>query len=148
MGQVTLAPEKTQLMVTTQAHRPAGTASGITLGGRDLVRQEEIEVLGVKINRYVSFTGHVKDMTKRAAGRLSCVRRISHLLDARAINTLYKSQVRSIMEYAPLTWCSCPPSYLGLLDKVQRRAQRLMDLHTRLHETPSLLQPLQHRRDV
>jgi len=48
MGQVTLAPEKTQLMVITRAHRPAGTASSITLGGRDLVRQEEIEVLGVK----------------------------------------------------------------------------------------------------
>lgn len=69
--QVTLAPEKTQLMVTTQAHRPAGTASGITLGGRDLVRQEEIEVLGVKINRHMTFTGHVKNRAKRAIMRAS-----------------------------------------------------------------------------
>lgn len=52
------------------------------------------------------------------------------------------------MECAPLTWCSCPPSNLGLLDKVQRQALWLLDLYTRLHETPSLLQPLQHRRDV
>ena len=52
------------------------------------------------------------------------------------------------MEYAPLTWSSCPPSYLGLLDKVQNRAQRL--IHGKM--TPGLqplpLQSLQHRRDV
>ncbi|KAG0712665.1 hypothetical protein GWK47_017958 [Chionoecetes opilio] len=59
----------------------------------------------------------------------------------------YQSQVRSLMEYAPLTWSSCPPSYLSLLDKVQARAQRLIRLKALQDQLLPPLQPLQQRRD-
>ncbi|KAG0723207.1 hypothetical protein GWK47_043113 [Chionoecetes opilio] len=52
------------------------------------------------------------------------------------------------MEYAPLTWSSCPPSYLCLLDKVQARAQRLILLKALPDQLLTTLQPLQQRRDV
>ena len=53
------------------------------------------------------------------------------------------------MEYAPLTWSSCPPSYLGLLDKVQKRAERLIQMKLQQDQPPPPpLQPLQQRRDV
>ncbi|KAG0718952.1 hypothetical protein GWK47_051501 [Chionoecetes opilio] len=52
------------------------------------------------------------------------------------------------MEYAPLTWSSCPPSYLSLLDKVQARAQRLIRLKALQDQLLPPLQPLQQRRDV
>ncbi len=61
---------------------------------------------------------------------------------------LYTAQVRSIMEYAPLTWSSCPPSYLGLLDRVQKRDQRIITSKTPPGQVLPPLQPLQHRRDV
>ncbi|KAG0717446.1 hypothetical protein GWK47_054426 [Chionoecetes opilio] len=41
-----------------------------------------------------------------------------------------------------------PPSYLGLLDKVQNRAQRLISLKAAPDMQLAPLQPLQHRRDV
>ncbi|XP_037772990.1 uncharacterized protein LOC119568525 [Penaeus monodon] len=86
-------------------------------------------------------------MAKNAARKLACIRRITPLLDAKGCCTLYHSQVRSVMEYCPLVWSCCPPSYLELLDSVQNRAQRLsykMPVEDRhLH-----FQPLQHRRDV
>ena len=141
--QITLAPDKTQLMLISRTRRPTDITTNVRLGENILDPQEEIKVLGVKINKDLTFTGHVKEMAKRAAGRLTCLRRISHLLDESGRATLYKSQIRSVMEYSPLVWSSCPPSYLGLLDKVQRRAQHLLHQHT-----PVLLQPLQHRRDV
>ncbi|ROT68876.1 hypothetical protein C7M84_012938 [Penaeus vannamei] len=59
------------------------------------------------------------------------------------ICTLYAAQVRSLMEYAPLTWSSCPPSYLGLLDKIQQRAQRLICLKAPPDQSSPLMQPLQ-----
>ncbi|KAG0727741.1 hypothetical protein GWK47_033998 [Chionoecetes opilio] len=83
----------------------------------------------------------------KAAGGLNCVRRVSHLLDARGVTTIYAAQVCSLMEYAPLTWSSCPPSYLGLLDKVQNRAQPLISPKAAPDIQPPPLQPLQHRRD-
>ena len=52
------------------------------------------------------------------------------------------------MEYAPLTWSSCPSSYLGLLDKVQHRAQHLITSRCTPGQQLPPLQPLQHRRNV
>ena len=79
---------------------------------------------------------------------MNCVRRVSHLHDARGITNLYTVQVHSVMEHARLTWSSCPPSYLGFLDKVQSRVQQLISLKTSPHQQLVLLQHLQHRRNV
>ena len=100
------------------------------------------------MNSALTFTGHVKTIAKKAAWKLSCVRRVSHLLDSQGISTLYAAQVRPLMEYAPLTWSSCPPSYLGLLDKVQHRAQHLICQKAPPDQPSSLMQSLQQRRDV
>ncbi|KAG0715032.1 hypothetical protein GWK47_012861 [Chionoecetes opilio] len=73
---------------------------------------------------------------------LGCVRHISHLLHAKGVEVLYKAQVRLLMEYSPLAWSSCPPSYLATLDRFQRRAQRLVN-GKRPHLAPESFQPLQ-----
>ena len=57
---------------------------------------------------------------------------------------LYKCQIRSLMEFSPLTWGGAAPTHRELLDRMQRRAERL--LHGEAGN--SSLQPLQHRRDV
>ncbi|KAG0725585.1 hypothetical protein GWK47_038367 [Chionoecetes opilio] len=65
----------------------------------------------------------------------------------RGVDFLYKAQVHPLMEYSPLAWSSCPPSYLATLGRFQRRAQRL-DSDKRPHHAPDSFQPLQKRRDV
>ncbi|XP_069983709.1 uncharacterized protein [Penaeus vannamei] len=102
----------------------------------------------MEMNSALTFTGHVKNIARKAAWKLNCVRRIAHLLDSQGICTLYAAQVRSLMEYAPLTWSSYPPSYLGLLDKIQQRAQRLICVKAPPDQSSPLMQPLQQRRDV
>ena len=97
-------------------------------------------------------------VASRAATKLSCIRRIAHLLDAKGCSTLYKSQVQSLMEYCPLTWESCPRTYLNKLENVRRRAQRLIDAkeryehqqqqHPQGRPQQQLLQSLNHRRQV
>ncbi|KAG0729688.1 hypothetical protein GWK47_029826 [Chionoecetes opilio] len=106
-----------------------------------------ISILGVEFDAGLTFTSHARRVAKSSAWRLSCVRRISHLLDAKGVEVLYKAQVRPLMEYSPLAWSSCPPSYLATLDRVQRRAQRLVS-DKRPHHAPDSFQPLQKRRDV
>ena len=48
------------------------------------------------------------------------------------------------MEFSPLTWGGAAPTHRELLNKMQRRAERLMYGESE----NSSLQPLQHRRDV
>ncbi|KAG0716722.1 hypothetical protein GWK47_009008 [Chionoecetes opilio] len=147
--QVDLAPEKTQAMLISRRQRPPDTPiPTILLGGRPVPLQTSISILGVEVNSVLTFTDHIRTIARKSAWKLSCVRRVSHLLDSQGITTLYAAQVRSLMEYAPLTWSSCPPSYLSLLHKVQARAQRLIRLKALQHQLLPPLQPLQQRRDV
>ena len=60
---------------------------------------------------------------------------------------LYKAQVRSHLEYGFLAWISCPRSHLTLLDKVQRRAERLIASVGEQEQQPPL-DSLEHRRMV
>ena len=62
--------------------------------------QKSVNILGVEFNTVLTFTNHVRKVTKDAAWKLSCVRRIAHLLDAQGVDTLYKSQIRSLMKYS------------------------------------------------
>ncbi|KAG0716749.1 hypothetical protein GWK47_008954 [Chionoecetes opilio] len=65
---------------------------------------------GVGVDSGLTYTSHVRKVAKDVAWKLSCIRRVAHLLDAQGVGTLYKSQVRSLMEYSPLAWSSCPPA--------------------------------------
>ncbi|MPC54568.1 hypothetical protein E2C01_048489 [Portunus trituberculatus] len=63
--------------------------------------------------------------------------RLLHLLNAQGLLTLYKVRVRPIMEYALVTWISSAHCHLNMLDKVQRRAERLIRGARQVHPTPS-----------
>ena len=144
LWQLTLAPEKTQVMLISRRQEP-NNLPAIKLEGRDLPMQSTMNILGVSFDSNLSFTSYVKEVASKSARKLACIRRISNLLSSEGCQTLYNSQVRSLMEYSPLVWSSCPPSYLRLLDKVQERARRLIEYRS---QTPVIFQTLQHRRDV
>ena len=147
--QVTLAPDKTQVMLISRRQEPSGAnLTLIKLEGKALPMQSTMNILGVNFDCNLSFTSHVKEVASKSARKLACIRRISHLLDNEGCRTLYNSQVRSLMEYSPLVWSSSPPTYLRLLDKVHERARRLIEYKSQTPSNTIVFQTLQHRRDV
>ena len=144
--QVTLAAEKTQLMLITRRPKPLN-APRIVLNNENVSLQTSINILGVQFDEKLTFTEHVRELANRAAKKFACLRRVAHLLDEKGCTMIYNSQIRSVMEYAPLVWSSCPPSYNALLDKVQDRVRRLINSKRNM-EDPVTLQPLCHRRAV
>ena len=60
---------------------------------------------------------------------------------------MYKAFVRSGLEYATNVWMGADKSYLGLLDKIQRRAFRILKV-TRTDRLKFKLHPLDLRRQV
>jgi len=144
--QVTLAPDKTQLMVISRRPRPPNLPN-IKLDGKELDYKSSINILGIQFDQKLSFTEHVKEVAARTARKFACLRRVARFLDDKGCTALYNSQIRSLMEYSPLVWSSCPPTYLHLLDKIQERAQRLVN--SKLQNQHSVqFQSLQHRRNV
>ena len=144
--QVTLAAEKTQLLLVSRRSRPVGVPK-IELNGEEITPNSSINILGIQFDERLSFTEHVKELASRTAKRFACLRRVGYLLDGEGCTMLYNSQIRSLMEYSPLTWSSCPPSYLELLDKIQERVQRLANSRRHTQE-PATFQSLRHRRAV
>ena len=101
----------------------------------------------------ITFDRHLESVARKASQKVTLLRRMKHLLNTTNLMTLYKAQVRPIMEYAPLTWMASAQCHLNLLDRVQRRAMRLINeqaqlqpQHQGVDQCP--IDTLEHRRRV
>ncbi|KAG0718254.1 hypothetical protein GWK47_052787 [Chionoecetes opilio] len=100
--QVTLAPDKIQaILISRRQDAVNWDQHAILLEGRKIHLQESVNILGVEFDSGLTYTSHVRKVAKDAAWKLSCIRLVAHLLDAQGFGTLYKSQVRYLMEYSP-----------------------------------------------
>lgn len=85
----------------------------------------------MKNNNHLSLTSHAKELAKDALGNLAWTRCITPL-DSKGSIVLHNSQVRSlVVKYPPLL------AWFVLLDAVQNRAQRLVELKARLNNSTS-----------
>ena len=140
LWQVRFAADKTKFMVIWRA-----SVSAYIRFGKDILENEnELEVLGVIYDKSLTYASHIRSVAKNAASKITSLRRITWVVGKEAMEMLYKAQVRSVMEFAPLAWGGAAHTHLELLNKVQRRAVRLIQEE----EGESTIDPLQHRRDV
>ncbi|MPC37271.1 hypothetical protein E2C01_030745 [Portunus trituberculatus] len=72
------------------------------------------------------------------------------LLDSKGRELLYKAEICSSFEYSCLAWDGATPSHLAVLDKIQKRAERLIKDGLPDQQAASLysLHSLQHHKDV
>ena len=165
---MSFAVEKTQAMLISRSREDIRLLEGKLKFGEDtLAIQDTVNILGVEVDSKLNFSSHLESVARKASLRVTLLRRVRHLLDADGLTKLYKAQVRPIMEYSPLAWMSSAQGHLSLLDKVQRRAERLIQEasdnqqrghhpgrqlqahHDLQHDTPHTpLDSLEHRRRV
>ena len=91
---------------------------------------------------------HPVDKVAKCAGQhLGILCKAKRLLNAEGLATLYKTRVRSVMEYCGPIWQNASKTALHKLDNIQRKACRSMGKHCDV--IPELnLSSLQHRRDI
>ena len=138
--QVKFATHKTQFLIIWRTQLYAVLKFGQSI----LINENLIEILGLNYDHSLSFQLHIRKIASKAAGKITALRRITWLVNREERVLLYKAQIRPVLEFSPLTWGGAAATHLGLLDKVQRRAERLIngeDAEEQLHT-------LQHRRDV
>ena len=82
--------------------------------------------LGVFIDRKLNFKKHIQDVRSKAGRTLGIVKRNFKNLKPKHMTTIYKTMVRSKLEYANCIWY---PKFEGdkdCLERVQRRATKLI----------------------
>ncbi|MPD06661.1 hypothetical protein E2C01_102486 [Portunus trituberculatus] len=88
--------------------------------------KDSINILGVEVDSKLSFDRHLESVAHKASLRVTLLRRVRHLLDAKGLMTLYKAQLRPIMEYSPPqldVQCPVPPLPAG-----QAQVQQILHL--------------------
>jgi hypothetical protein len=109
------------------------------------------KIVGLTFKYDLTWRLHISNVVKSAKNSLYLLRRARRFLSSAALATIYKSHIRSRMEYLSPIWSgslkpSCLPGTLGLndeLDLLQRRAERIIGLE------PGVSLPfLAHRRGI
>jgi len=82
--------------------------------------------LGVKFDNHLSFQQHCYDKINKAYSILGIIKRNFKYLTPEALVQIYKSMVRSHLEYAQSVWYPYRQKLIDDLEKVQKRATKLV----------------------
>ena len=83
-----------------------------------LKNSNEEEILGVIIDRKLTFHQHIKKMCRKAGQKLSALLRLSPYLDTNKRKTIYTTMVKSHLNYCPLVWIFFPRRSTNLINNV------------------------------
>jgi hypothetical protein len=109
-----------------------------------VAKESSLSMLGLTIDNKLSYKKHITSIATSAARKLGFLFRAKSYFTPAQRLTLYKSQVRPVLEYCSHIFAGAPDNSLKILDGIQRKAIRLID-------DPALtsnLQSLGHRRAV
>ena len=121
-----------------------------TLGENNIAAVDEEKDLGITISSDLKWAKHIADVVSKANRMVGLVKHTFTFMDKDMFLTLYKTLIRPLLEYNPQIWS---PHYLkdiSALEKVQRRATRMVPEISHMEYEERLktlkLYPLQKRR--
>jgi hypothetical protein len=82
--------------------------------------------LGVIIDQSLNFDNHISEIIKKANKMTGLIKRSFTYLEYETFLLLYKSMVRSHLEYAQNVWSPYKVKHIEALEKVQRRATKIV----------------------
>ena len=115
----------------------------VKMDGSVLEEKSSFKMLGLTFSSKLDWGSYIISIAKTASKKIVALICSMKFLSPEVALYLYKSTIRSCMEYCCHVWAGAPSCYLGLLDKLQKWICRIVG--------PSLadsLEPLAHRRNV
>jgi hypothetical protein len=123
---VSFSPPKTEeLLITNKAPR---NHPPLLLNNQPITKVNHHKHLGVYLSDNLGWKKNTEEIAKKANRCLGILRPLKFILDRASLETLYKSFIRPILEYADIIW-DTPDAHrhsLDILDKVQLEAARLV----------------------
>lgn len=82
--------------------------------------------LGIIFQKTLKFVKHINNTVNRANRLIGMIKRTFRTLNRDLFLTLYKSLIRSILDYCGCVWSPSSKKNIQLLENVQRRATRIV----------------------
>ena len=134
-----------QLPFTAEYHQYT-TPNGTTLSPTETIRD-----LGILISSDLSWSPHIENITDNARKMSSWIQSVFESRDEEAMMTLYKSIVRSSVEYGCPLWTPSKVEDIVKIEQIQRNYTSKISGYTNLHYWDRLkglkLMSLQRRRE-
>ena len=134
-------PGKTQLVSFDRSNNTC--TIDVKMNGSALEESSPLKMLGLNFSSKCYWGPYIFSIAKAASRKIGALIRSMKFLSSEVALYLYKSTIRSCMEYCCHLWAGAPSCYFELLDKIQKGICRTAG--------PSLsasLEPLVHRRNV
>ena len=136
--------------------RCSDTELGIRLNGQTIPTQPEAKFLGVLFDKRLTYKSHFKTLRERcfrSLNVLKCVSRTSYGADRNTLLLLYRSLIRSKLDYACFVYDGASDSNKGTLNTIHHSSLRVVTGAFRTSPVPSLLAeahepPLASRRQM
>jgi len=91
-----------------------------------LAKVDSIIDLGVRFDSKLTFLDHMIEKVNKAYSILGIIKRNFIYLDTNSFVLLYKSMVRPHLKYANSVWCPYKKGDIETIEKVQKRATKLI----------------------
>ena len=103
-------------------------------------RCETFDFLGVVFDQFITWNDHIKKLHQKLSYSLYQMRKIKNLLNYDNLKRLYYSIVHSHIEYGMLLWSNTSTKNINIIQKLQKRALRIVHKVGYNHPTEQLLQ--------
>ena len=96
------------------------------VGGKKIWESKEEKLLGLNIDRNLSFTSHISKICAKAGQKLTAISRIANLMSLEKRRVLVKSFFESQFEYCSLLWMCHSRTLNNGINRLHHRALRLI----------------------
>ena len=135
-----LNKSKTECVLFGTASRLSTVTNfSIYVSGSLIERVSEFKYLGVVLDESLSWTAHVKYILGKAGKRVGMLSRIRTNVTTNTAHLIYKSFILPVIDYCDTVWNCCGKVNSNNLEKLHRRAARLI---VRNHCSDAALQSL------
>ena len=98
--------------------------SVLTIANDEIMKTEQIKLLGVNIDKNLNFTQHISEICTKASQKVGVLMRLRNLIPYQAKLILYKTAIMPHLTYCHLVWNFCKSSDGRKIERIQERALR------------------------
>jgi hypothetical protein len=94
------------------------------LSGKNIERVQKEKDIGVTIESELTFESHICEKVNKATSIFGALRREFRYLDKKLFIPLYKTMVRTQLDYATSVWAPYKKKHIYMIENVQKRATK------------------------
>ena len=119
-------PGKTECVLFGTGSRLATANLSVNIDGKELTRVPEYKYLGVILDESLSWNAHVNYLISKVSKRIGILGRTRRSISMHTAGIIYRSFILPVLDYCDTVWNCCGRTNADNIEKLQRRAARII----------------------